>query len=395
MDSIRASLETSGTTFTSTDRDGVKLWTAEAPASTGMGPTTIEIAVSADQVIVGLNGGGATALDVHAGKADPLSSQGDLAQLIERLPKARAATMVVNTRALLQMGTLPSPLPSAIAAALKATPDAGVASLSFDADAIRMDFVSGPVPDGASSPALANDLAAEVPGDALVFFEGAGFGDAIGLSVESLKASAAANPATAAVLAELDQVESALGVKLEHYFDWAGGTAVAAGRNGNDPWGGVLFEVDDAAVAGQRIGQLDTFVALAASDPTSGITITHPTASGVTFTGVRIAIPGASLPMRDVVFEYALTGDRVLLPTVLEAYMYSRDPTPEELARARRNIPEPESVPAAPAPTTAPSPEGNPWAISVVSSATIPTPDSSARATSGESCRATVTTRSL
>ena len=33
------------------------------------------------------------------------------------------------------------------------------------------------------------------------------------------------------------------------------------------------------------------------------------------------------------------TGDRVQLPTVLEAYMYSRDPTPEELARAAASSP--------------------------------------------------------
>ena len=45
------------------------------------------------------------------------------------------------------------------------------------------------------------------------------------------------------------------------------------------------------------------------------------------------------------------TGDRVPLPTVLEAYMYSRDPTPEELARARRKFanPQPPVAPSAPA----------------------------------------------
>ena len=47
------------------------------------------------------------------------------------------------------------------------------------------------------------------------------------------------------------------------------------------------------------------------------------------------------------------TGDRVPLPTVLEAYMYSRDPTPDELARARRKFTDPQA-PATPAPTVAP-----------------------------------------
>jgi hypothetical protein len=44
------------------------------------------------------------------------------------------------------------------------------------------------------------------------------------------------------------------------------------------------------------------------------------------------------------------TGDRAQLPTVLEAYMYSRDPTPEELARARRKFANP------PAPVAPPKP---------------------------------------
>jgi hypothetical protein len=48
------------------------------------------------------------------------------------------------------------------------------------------------------------------------------------------------------------------------------------------------------------------------------------------------------------------TGDRVPLPTVLEAYMYSRDPTAEELARARRKFADPQ--PPAPAPKP-PSPQ--------------------------------------
>jgi hypothetical protein len=315
VDSIRESLASSGATFSSTDRDGVKLWTAETPAGgVGTGPTTVEIAVTADQVILGLNGGGAKALDVHAGKADALSGDGDLAQLIERLPKARVAAMVANTRALLEMGVYPSPLPSAIAAAFAAAPDAGAASLSFEADAIRMDLVSGPMPDGAPNRALSSDLAAEVPGDALVFFEAPAFGDTIGQSVQSLKASVGADPTTAAMLDQLAQVESALGVKLEDYFDWAGGLAVAAGRDGEEAWGGVLLEVNDAAGAAQRVGQLDSFVALASADATSGISITHPTASGVTFTSVRVAVPTeAGLPVGDVVLEYALADDRLLL----------------------------------------------------------------------------------
>src|SRR5580700_4221656 len=47
------------------------------------------------------------------------------------------------------------------------------------------------------------------------------------------------------------------------------------------------------------------------------------------------------------------TGDRVPLPTVLEAYMYSRDPTPDELARARRKCTDPRP-PTTPAPIVAP-----------------------------------------
>jgi hypothetical protein len=49
------------------------------------------------------------------------------------------------------------------------------------------------------------------------------------------------------------------------------------------------------------------------------------------------------------------TGDRVALPTVLEAYMYSRDPRPDELARARRKFADP-PAPTAPAAAATPQP---------------------------------------
>jgi hypothetical protein len=316
VDKIRTSIEQSGgVTFSSADRGGTILWTVESPAG-AMGPeaTTLEIAVSGDQVILGINGGGGTALDVHAGKGDALSHNNDLAELIGRLPTTRVATMTVNSRAILEMNALPSPLPSALAAAIASTPESGVLSLSFEEDAVRMDIVSGPLPDGATDAKLASDLAAEIPGDALLFAEAPGVGEAIGSSVETLKATLAADPATSLVLDQLSEVESALGVKLEDYFDWAGGMAFAVGRDGDDAWGGLLVEVNDAAGAGQRIGQLDAFVALAASDPASGITVTHPKVAGFTFTSARIAVPiEAGLPLTGIVFEYGLADDRLLI----------------------------------------------------------------------------------
>jgi hypothetical protein len=48
------------------------------------------------------------------------------------------------------------------------------------------------------------------------------------------------------------------------------------------------------------------------------------------------------------------TGDRVTLPTVLEAYMYARDPTAEELARARRKFADPQPAAATPKPPSPP-----------------------------------------
>jgi len=316
VDKIRTSIEQSGgVTFSSADRDGTTLWTVESPAG-AMGPeaTTLEIAVSGDQVILGINGGGGTALDVHAGKGDALSHNSDLAELIDRLPTTRVATMTVNSRAILEMNAFPSPLPSAIAASIASTPESAVLSLSFEEDAIRMDTVSGPLPDGATDTKLASDLAAEIPGDALLFAEAPAVGEAIGRGVETLKAMAAADPATSIVLDQLAEVESSLGVKLEDYFDWAGGMAIAVGRDGDDAWGGVLVEVNDAAAAGQRIGQLDAFVALAASDPSSGITVTHPSVAGFTFTSARISVPvSAGLPLTDIVFEYGLADDRLLV----------------------------------------------------------------------------------
>jgi hypothetical protein len=84
------------------------------------------------------------------------------------------------------------------------------------------------------------------------------------------------------------------------------------------------------------------------------------------------------------------TGDRVQLPTVLEAYMYSRDPTPEELARARRKfanqqapgappkpaspraaIPQPASPPPASAQPASPEPASPPIAPKIAAATPV------------------------
>ena len=116
------------------------------------------------------------------------------------------------------------------------------------------------------------------------------------------------------MLAGLETMESALGVSLDDYFDWAGSLALAVGNDGGEPWGGVIFEASDHAAAEQRIGQLDALLTLGASDPRSGMEVTHSTMSGVEVTRLRIiGDPMSALPFTDLVIEFALTDDRLLL----------------------------------------------------------------------------------
>jgi hypothetical protein len=314
VDTIRGSIEDTGVTFTSSEVDGVTLWVTTLPGSDlGTKDVSIEIAVSEDQVLIGLNGGGRSALDVHAGRKPSLAKNPDLAALTERLPRERVATFVVNGTALLQ-GVYPSPLPSAFAALMAGSSAMAVESVSFDADALRIVSAGGPFDDKALQAALATDLAASVPGDALIFVEAPGFGESMATAVQSLKLSAGADPTTAGVLDQLEQFESAAGFKLDDYFDWAGGIAIAAGSHAAEPWGGVIFEVSDAALAGKRVSQLDTILALAAADPSSGIKLDRRTVAGTQVTRVRMAVdPSMGVPFSDVVIEYAMTDKRLLL----------------------------------------------------------------------------------
>jgi len=314
VDTIRGSLEDGGATFTSSEVDGITLWEATSPGFGGTADVTLQVAVTDDQVVVGINGGASTALDVHAGRKESLAKKADLAQLVDRLPKERAATVVVNSATLLDAAYPQSPLPSALAAAMANTPDLAVESVSFEADAVRIVAVSGPLPDGAPTPTLETDLAAEIPGDALLFFEGPGFGDSMETLVDTLKASFGANRDTALILDQIDEFESGAGFELEDYFDWTGGVAIAAGARGADAWGGVIFEVTDQVLATERLAQLDTIVSLAAQDPTSGVVVTRRTVSGTEATRVLIVVePTAGLPITEVVLEYAMTDDRLLL----------------------------------------------------------------------------------
>ena len=71
------------------------------------------------------------------------------------------------------------------------------------------------------------------------------------------------------------------------------------------------------------------------------------------------------------------TGDRVPLPTVLEAYMYARDPTDQELARARRHHAEsvtPQVPPAAAVTRSGAMPGANPGAVAAETRVAPPKP---------------------
>jgi hypothetical protein len=117
---------------------------------------------------------------------------------------------------------------------------------------------------------------------------------------------------------QLETVEAALGADLEEMVAWMGDTALAVGWDGALPYGGLVIVPTDADDARRRLDQLATFAGLAATDPTSGITVSEDEVEGVTVTSIRWADPNAvSDPMMpvptEVVVQYAVTDDRVYL----------------------------------------------------------------------------------
>ena len=126
-----------------------------------------------------------------------------------------------------QMGATDTELRDLLDEQLASLPDVVVASLSFEDDAIRVD---GAMSVPSTDPAPANtsrSLAASVPGDAIFFADAPNVGASASAQLSRLREQLE-NGGANGELDQLQQVEAALGGRLDELFSWVGG----GGRGG-------------------------------------------------------------------------------------------------------------------------------------------------------------------
>jgi hypothetical protein len=322
-ESVRSLAEADGGSFSSSDASGVTVWTLDvAPASGGSDMEAgFAYALTDDQLVLGTSRPTVEALlAVHGGSGDSLADRSDVGDLADRLPSDRAGVMTINVASLMasmrdQMGATDTELRDLLDEQLASLPDVVVASLAFEADAIRVDgAMSAP-----ADPAPANSsrsLAASVPSDAIFFADAPNVGANASAQLSRLREQLG-NGGANGELDQLQQIEAALGGRLDELFSWIGGGAVAAGWDGEQPYVGMVLEVNDTDAASQRLRQLKNLLSLATMDPAAEVKVTTETVAGVEVTSIRFTTmtPSFSSDSADMeaVIQYALDGEHVLI----------------------------------------------------------------------------------
>jgi hypothetical protein len=153
-----------------------------------------------------------------------------------------------------------------------------------------------------------------VPSDALYYSEAGNLGEAFVAVIGPMKEALATMPEAEA---QISMVEAALGADIEELVSWIDDGAIVIGYDGSQPYGGMVLVPNDVEAAERRLGQLATFAGLAATDPTSGISVEEQEVAGATVTTIRWQDPNAGEAMLPVptgiVLQYAVTADRALI----------------------------------------------------------------------------------
>ncbi len=314
-DRLRAAAEKDGQKFTSSTHAGVDIvsgsTTAEGHAQ------TFAYAITADEVIFGTDAARiATALDVHAGSAPSLEANADVRKLSANLPGARVATLVANyapalvqLKSDLQKSGMPAELFDTFASS---APGLMVGSGRIEADRLRFDAAVAMPADGHQAANRTRQLAGSIPADAIFVAEGNDLGASLARMVTALKQSAGA--AGAPDKAQVAQIESVLGAKIEDFVSWIGDAALVAGYADGQPYGGLVVTPTDATVATQRLGQLTSLARLAGK----GISVEQAQVAGVDVTTLRLAASSGVDPMGmgvigPTVVQYAVTPQQVVI----------------------------------------------------------------------------------
>ncbi|HEX6656381.1 MAG TPA: DUF3352 domain-containing protein [Candidatus Limnocylindria bacterium] len=317
-DALRDLAGSSGVTLTSSQHAGVTIWSSTDSETN----SSFAYAVTPDELLIA-NGRASveTLLDVHVG-SQSLGARQDLQALIGQLPTDRVGFFAVDMKQMVhELRTELQAKDPAVGALLdpyiNQVPALAVAALSLEDDAFVLTGASS-MPGGDLAPANSRrDLAARVPGDALLFADGSDVGKRLAQVTTAMKAALAAQPSGSEMTKQLDQVESALGAKLEDFVSWIGDGALAVGATNGTPYGGLVLEANDVQAATARLRQLRSLAELGVGQAGAQIKVSTATVAGVEVTTISATAPGdmslAPGVSRQVVVQYAIKDDTVLI----------------------------------------------------------------------------------
>jgi Protein of unknown function (DUF3352) len=234
-------------------------------------------------------------LDVLRGKTASLASDPGFSAAMKDLPADRLGAVYAGGAAFAALTTAgslmpdPSALPGLADCGPTSMPDLSsttlAAAIVAQGDHLALETRVGAATETAAP--QAPDVADHVPPAALVYFQARDVGAALHSAIACMKSALAdAMPA-----GTLDQVESALGAKLEDYLSFVGDVAVGAWSDGSKLQVGLVASVSDEALATQRIAQLVGIIRLAAGAGGLPVTVSDAQANGVDVTTISVAPP--------------------------------------------------------------------------------------------------------
>jgi Protein of unknown function (DUF3352) len=276
-------------------------------------------------------------IDTLDGTAPSLAEDADFGTAWGRLPDARLGAVYVDFASLAPMLDMASMMASGQTGMDVPMVDlAGMlpvdmtASLVAENDRLNLEVLVTPGEQMPDIPVGESDLALAFPADTQVYLEtrelGATIQNSLGQLATMLEAQAPAPADGSSGMSDIEMlfsedspITAMLGVPLPEFLDFVGDAGVGAGLSSDGLWLGIAGELNDAAVATERVNSLLTIlrmVLLQGDDP--GISVETSEVAGVEVTTINLPIDetmaqsGVPLSVGNSI-DVALTDDKLLI----------------------------------------------------------------------------------
>jgi hypothetical protein len=312
LDKIVATARSAGASPAQTTVSGATVWTFSPPSgSSGPAGSAPDHAVSvsllpgvlvaaSDPAVIG------SVRDVKDGRAAGLEGSQAYRDATSGAASSDLASIYVSTSALQQemRSLVPSgaPIASPLAAPLAACAAQGIpvsayGTLRAQADRLVADLRAQKPAGGTPSSPHVSTLVDHVPGTALAYIETHDAGKALACILGQVKAAIPAAPAGGSD--QLGQIEGLVGGQLESFVSWMGDAGIVVNAPTNTqatPSVALIASVTDPTLAAQRLGQLQSLVALATMAGTQGLRISDSRHGATTITTLSISSAMLALP---------------------------------------------------------------------------------------------------